>query len=180
MAARAVGNRRRVYAGSFDLLLRVRNTRSPTWKAFHGKEVPFDMKLSGAASTVGIDSKTIKNILAHGQAVLAASQSSGGRLGERGLAAYLFHRPPGLTMGERMHGGSWEFLLFDMAVFMWWSPHSKHAPRRLMEPGTFIKDGARDELNVAPAAPLGPTLVVSPRPRRDTWADLAGVSVRRG
>ena len=181
LAVRAVGDGRHVYAGSFDLLLRVRTTRSLVWKVYNGKEVAFDMKLTGAVSTLGIDSQTIIDILAHGQAVLGASQKHGGRLGSCSLVAYLIRRPPGITNMNTMHRGSWGFLLFDMDVFMRWNPLSKRAPRRLIESGTLIKNGRQDDLHVVPnGAPSGPALVVNPRPRRNRWADLVAVAVRPG
>ena len=179
LAVRAVGNGHRMYAGSFDLLLRVRGMRSPTWRPYNGKEVAFDMKITGASSGVGVDSKMIREILAHGRAVLEASQKdSNSRLGKCALVAYLFRRPPGLTFLGRAHGGCWGFLLFDMSVFLRWDPTSKKAPRRLLESGTFIKGGAMDVMDVPVAA--GPALVANPRPRRDRWADLSAVAVRPG
>jgi hypothetical protein len=181
LAVRAVGNGQHEYAGSFDLLLRVRSTRGTIWKSYNGKEIAFDMKLSGASSNVGINSYSIRQKLAHGQAVLSASQRNGGRLGQCGLVAYLFRRPPGRTMMNQAHNGSWGFLVFDMKVFMNWNPTSKKSPRRVLESGTFLTDGLQNELELTTAGvPLGPPLVLNPRPRRDRWADLEKAEVRRG
>lgn len=181
LAVRAVGNGEQIYAGSFDLLLRVRSTRSPTWKTYNGQEIAFDLKLTGASSTMGIHSFSLRQKLAHGHAVLAASQRNDGRLGKCGLVAYLFRRPPGRTMMDQAHNGSWGLLVFDMKVFMNWDPKSNKSPRRFLECGTFIKDGIQNELESPTArAPLGPPLVANPRPRRDRWAELAAAEVRRG
>ena len=103
-----------MYVGSFDLLLRVRSTRSPIWKSYNGQEIALDLKLSGASSTVGIDSFSLRQKFAHGHAVLAASQRNDGRLGKCGLVAYLFRRPPGQTMMDQAHNGSWGFLVFTL------------------------------------------------------------------
>jgi hypothetical protein len=181
LAVRAAGNGQQIYAGSFDLLLRVRSTRSQTWKSYNGTEIAFDLKLSGASSSVGVDSFSVRQKLAHGQAVLAASQRSEGRLGQCGLVAYLFRRPPGRTMMDRAHTGSWGFLVFDMAVFMRWDATSKKSPKRVLECGTFIQGGAQNELESPTASvPLGPPVVANPRPRRDRWADLEAEQVSRG
>ena len=135
------------------------------------------MKQSGASSAVGVDSESMRNIFAIGQAVLSASQRSDGRLGRCRLVAYLFRRPPGRTFMDRLHNGAWGFLLFDMKVFMNWQPQSTKSPRRLFESGGFIKEGRQDELELPAAYPLGPTLVSNPRPRLNRWSDLAGVAV---
>ena len=181
LAVRAVGNGKQEYAGSFDLLSRVRSTRRPIWKAYNGKEIAFDLKLSGASNTVGIDSFSIRQKLAHGQAVLDASKRNDGRLGQCGLVAYLFRRPPGRTMMDQAHNGSWGFLVFDMKVFMNWNPTSKKSPRRFLECGTFIKGGVQDELESSSArVPLGPPIMAKPRPRLDRWADLEKAEARRG
>ena len=151
LTVRSAGNGKQEYAGSFDLLSRVRSTRRPIWKAYNGKEIAFDLKLSGASNTVGIDSFSIRQQLAHGQAVLDASKRNDGRLGQCGLVAYLFRRPPGRTMMDQAHNGSWGFLVFDMKVIMNWSPTSKKSPRRFLECGTFIKGGVQDELEFSAA-----------------------------
>lgn len=59
------------FVGSFDLLARVHASKGP-WRFYNQKEVVVDVKVTGCARPLGVNSQTILEILRHGQLVLKA------------------------------------------------------------------------------------------------------------
>lgn len=181
LAVKSVGRGKRAYLGSFDVLPRARDRRSPTWRPYNGWECALDVKVTGCTSSSGVDSLHMRSILAHGHAdMTAARRGDGCRAGECHLVAYLLRRPPGRTFLGRVHEGAWGVLLFDAEVFLRWGPTYKRSPIRLMEAGRLVLNCTTDELPETAAAPQGLLPTARPRPRQDRWAQLGSMTVRQG
>ena len=63
------------FVGSFDLLARVHASEGP-WRFYNQNEVVVDVKVTGCARPLGMNSQTILEILRHGQLVLKALERS--------------------------------------------------------------------------------------------------------
>ena len=63
------------FVGSFDLLARVHASKGP-WRLYNQKEIVVDVKVTGCARPLGVNSQTILEILRHGQLVLKALERS--------------------------------------------------------------------------------------------------------
>ena len=164
------------YVGSFDLLLRVFAKRSATYRPYHGAEIAFDLKLTGASVNLGINSPTIRHILAHGQAVFkAARRDPSNRIGQCAALGYLFRRPPCLTREGGMHHGAWAFLLLDADEFLSWDPRTNRPAPCVQKIGTLIRDGETGEPEALPI------VQIPARPRqRDRWVDLKECEIKSG
>ena len=114
-------NGEKEYLGSYDFLLRV-HASSGLWQAYNLQEMVLDVKVTGVARPLGVNSPTMLTILAHGHAVMtAASKQARNRIGACRLVAYLLRRPPGKTFHGKDHEGSWALLVFDKRVLLIWT-----------------------------------------------------------
>ena len=127
------------FAGSFDLVLRVRAERSSTWRVYNDSEMAVDVKLLGVASALGVKSPTLMEMFRRGKAVLSAARACDGhRLAGCRVAAYLLRRPPGPTFHGVACPGRWGFVAVDVEVLLAWNETSAAAPQRFLTLGTSL------------------------------------------
>ena len=113
----AVRGSEKEFVGSFDVIVRIRSSQGGIWNRYDKELLALDIKLTGAATSIGLDSDYLLRILRIGQGVMKAAQKEqGNRVGACKAVAYLFRRPQGKTFSGSDHDGDWSFLAFDAAV----------------------------------------------------------------
>ena len=172
---RRPGSHDQEHLGSFDLLLRVFQTRSGAWQRYHEKDVALDLKVTGYDSVLGLNGPTMRAYVEHGRAVLIAARREKLRLGECSAIAYLVRRPPGPSQTGTPCRAGFGFVAFDCDALVAWDPSSQRAPPHITLTGTLLQAGVVREPDSLPPAPLP----ARPRPR-DRWAELSVLEVKRG
>ena len=132
------------FAGSFDLVLRMRAERSSTWRVYNDCEMALDVKLLGVTSALGVKSPTLMEMFRRGKTVLSAARAlAGHRLAECSVVAYLLRRPPGPTFNGVACSGRWAFVAVDVDVLLDWNENGAAAPRRFVTLGTSLVASGR-------------------------------------
>ena len=175
LAVRRQGSQEQEYLGSFDMLLRIFQTRSGVWRQYHEKEIALDVKVTGYDAILGLNGPTMRAYIEHGRCVLIAARSAKTRLGDCSAIAYLVRRPPGFSAAGAPVRAGFGFVAFDSDTLASWDPSSQRAPPHITLAGNLLQAGRVLEPDNLPPASL------PSRPRqRDRWAELAALEVKRG
>lgn len=175
LAVRCVDGADDEYLGSFDLLLRVWQTRAGVWSPYHERDVALDVKVTGYHSVLGLNGPTMRTYVEHGRAVLMSARRAELALGECAAVAYLIRRPSGKSSTGAPCNAAFGFVAFDSAKLIAWDPKSSRAPPYITLAGSLLQAGRVLEPSSLPPAPM------PARPRqRDRWQELARMEVKRG
>lgn len=177
LAVKCQGGQDSEYLGSFDMLMRVWQTRAGIWRPYHERIVALDVKLTGYHSVLGLNGPTMRAYVEHGRAVVKAAKSARLPLGDCAAVAYLIQRPSGTSSQGQPCKAAFGFVAFDTEKLLAWDPKaaSSRAPPHITLAGSLLQTGRVLEPESLPPAPM------PARPRqRDRWHELANLQVKRG